>query len=415
MFKLIPIILIVVSLSIVPTTVFGQASPCPGFNPNNNTNLACEIPTALRNSTSSNPNSPQTLGPLTPTLAAQLSQLPTATIVSGSGLTFSRSLGVFTASSESLGTILTQRGETLGRHKFFISFNYQRFGFGSIDGIPLKHLNTVNEIDFSSTKVFVQNNNRIDLLIDQFAALGSFGLTSRVDVSVTVPFSKVTLKAGSSGTEFDVNGGQTVSHSLNNAFLAGSATGIGDVSFNVKANVVKGEHTKVAVGGEVRLPTGDETNFLGTGAYGVKPYVVISHSGRLTPNINLGYQWNSSSSLFVNSSTGAQLNLPSSFLYSGGVDYGVVKRLTLTAEFLGQAVINGPRLAPTTQPIPGVANSFANVTTLSETYAMDNIGVGFKASPFKGFLITGNALFKLDDGGLRSKVIPLVGISYRFD
>jgi hypothetical protein len=320
---------------------------------------------------------------------------------------------VFTASSESLGTILTQRGDTLGRHKFFVSFNYQRFAFSSIDGIPLKHLDTVNEIDSNPTKIFVQGNSRIDLLVDQFAAIGSFGLTDRVDVSVLVPFSKVTLKTGSSGTEFDVTGNQTVVHSLANLFLAGSATGVGDVSFNVKANIVKLEHARIAVGGEVRLPTGDETNFLGTGAYAIKPYIVFSRTGRITPNINLGYQWNSGSSLFVNPSTGAQSNLPSSFYYSGGVDYAVVRRLTLTAEFLGQAVINGPRLAASTTKI-GTTGTFPSVATLSESYAMDNIGVGFKASPFKGFLITGNALFKLDDGGLRSKIVPLVGISYRF-
>ena len=43
-----------------------------------------------------------------------------------------------------------------------------------------------------------------------------------------------------------------------------------------------------------------------------------------------------------------------------------------------------------------------------------DIGMGFKANPFKGLLISGSVLFKLDDGGLRSTVVPLGGISYRF-
>lgn len=424
MFVRIRIVLLIVSCCAGVIAASAQAPPCPGFNPGNNTNLACEIPTVTRNSTSVQN---QSLSSLSPTFAAQLSQLPTATVISGSGLTFSRSLGVFTASSDSLGTILTQRGETIGRHKFFISFNYQRFGFNSVDGISLKHLNTVNEFSnvpcviggkVSTCQDFVQGNNRIDLLVDQFATIGSFGLTNRVDVSVMVPFSKVTLKTGSSGTEFDVNGNQTASHSLTNTFLAGSATGLGDVSVSVKANVVRGEHVKVAVGGEMRFPTGDESNYLGTGAYGVKPYLVISRSGKITPNINLGYQWNSSSSLFINPSTGAQQGLPSAFMYSGGVDYAVLRRLTLSGEFLGQAVINGPRLASTTQSIgsgSGAVGTFNSVATVSETYAMDNVGIGFKANLFKGLVITGNALFKLDDGGLRSKVIPLIGVSYKFN
>ena len=127
MVKTVRVILVAVSLCIFAVTAFAQATPCPGYNPNHNVNLACQIPTTIRVSTSGT----QTLGSLSPTLAAQLSQLPTATAISGSGLTFSRSLGVFTASTDSLGTILTQRGETLGRHKLFVSFNYQRFGFGS--------------------------------------------------------------------------------------------------------------------------------------------------------------------------------------------------------------------------------------------------------------------------------------------
>jgi hypothetical protein len=111
--------------------------------------------------------------------------------------------------------------------------------------------------------------------------------------------------------------------------------------------------------------------------------------------------------------TGAQQNLPSSFLYSGGVDYRALSRLTLTTEFVGQAVINGPRLAPFTQALP-TGGSAPSVTNTNGTYTMNNIGVGFKLNPYKGWLITADTLFALDEGGLRSKVVPLVGISYRF-
>jgi hypothetical protein len=340
--------------------------------------------------------------------------LPIATAISGTGLTFSKLTGLPTLSTDSLGTILTQRGETLGKHRFFVSANYQRFGFSSVDGISLKHLNTVDHPP--GQNVFRQAQTRIDLNVDQFTAIGSFGLTNRLDVSVLVPFSKVTLKTGSAGSEFVVNSSNEFV-SVNNApinFLAGSATGLGDVAVNLKANVIKLEQASLAVGSEVRFPTGDETNYLGSGAYGVKPYVVFSRRGRLTPNFNVGYQWNSSSALFTNSTTGAQQQLPSSVQYSGGADFRVIKRLTLTAEFLGQLIVDGPRLAPATTSIPGQPGSFATIRTLSESYTIDNIGFGFKANAFKGVLVTGNILTKLDDGGLRSKVVPLVGISYRF-
>jgi len=409
------VLLAVISLCLLVNTASaqGSTSPCPGFNSGHNVNLACEIPTAVRASTSGT----QTLGSLSPTLAAQLSQLPLATAVSGSGLTISPS-GTIAAGTESLGTILTQRGDTLGYHKSFISFNYQRFEFNSVDGVSLKHFDTVNQIPLAGgTTAFVQANNRIDLRVDQFTAIGSFGLTKNVDISVLVPFSQVTLKTHSSGTEFDIDsfGNALPARSLGANFLPGSALGIGDVTLNVKGNVINREHAKLAIGGEARLPTGDEANYLGTGAYGIKPYMVFSRNGRkFTPNVNFGYQWNSTSSLFVNPNNGVQQNLPSSLLYSGGVDYSVNRSLTFAAEFLGQAVINGPRLFATTVPVPK-AGTFASVNTLSsQTYVMDNAGVGFKYKPFKGLLITGNVLVALDEGGLRSKVVPLVGISYRF-
>jgi len=378
--------------------------PCPGFNSSNNVNLACEIATAARTSSSGS----QTLGQLSPTVAAQLSQLPLTTAVSGSGITFSK--GGMLTTTESLGTILTQRGETLGKNKWFITFNYQRFNFDSIDGISLKHLDTVNQASSGSSQLFIAGQNRVDLRVDQFTAVGSYGLTSRMDVSVLVPFSKVTMKTGSSGEQVDITN-KTTPVPIAPIFLAGSDAGIGDVAVNLKYKVTNWEKTAIALGGEVRFPTGDANNYLGTGAYGIKPYMVLSHTtGRITPNFNLGYQWNGASALFVNSA-GTHLNLPSSFLYSGGVDYRAINnKLTLTMEFVGQAVIDGPRLAPAASPV----STFSNIKTLSGTYAMDNMGGGFKFSPFKNFLVSANALFSLDNGGLRSKVVPLFGVSYRF-
>jgi hypothetical protein len=399
MFKLTRLCLLLI-MTVNAISSWAQIAPCPGFNPKRNVNLACEIATAAQISSSGN----QTLGQLSPTLAAQLSQLPLTTVVSGSGLTFGKS-GLMTASSESLGTILTQRGETIGKNHYFFSFNYQRFDFGSVDGISLKHLNTFND----TGAVRILGQNRVDLAVDQFAAIGSFGLTRHMDISVLVPFSKVTLKTGSSSQQSDRGNAPAP---LDNFFFAGSATGIGDVAVNVKYNVLHAEHAAVALGGEVRFPTGDESNYLGTGAYGLKPYLVFSRRGRLTPNINIGYQWNGSSPLFVNT-VGARQNLPSAFLYSGGLDYAVVRRLTVTAEFLGQAVINGPRLATKTVSFNG-QNFQAISNTPSETYAMDNVGAGFKLKMFKGLLLTGNVLYAVDNAGLRSRIVPLAGLSYKF-
>ena len=406
-------------LTMVSASAQTQVPPCPGYNINKNSNLACEVPTALQ--TGTGPTIQNSLNSLSPTLATQLSQLPNATAISGTGLTYGK-FGFATGSTESLGTILTQRGETIGYHKWYISLSYQRFDFSSIDGLNLKHIPTVLETRSASGATLVDTiaDNRVDLRVDQFVALGSFGFTKWLDLTVAVPFSKVTLKTGSAVSELALGappgGAQPLPLQFNppqTTFLAGSANGVGDISAGLKVNVHDGERTKIAIGGEVRFPTGDEANYLGSGAYGVKPYVVFSRAGKkFTPNVNLGYQWNGKSVLSVDPNSGAVQNLPSSFLYSGGVDYRTTSWLTLVGEFVGQAVINGPRLVPTTQSVPG-GNPAASVANGSGTYAMDNVGIGFKVRPYKGWLITGSTLFALDEGGLRSKVVPLVGISYR--
>ena len=406
------------------------APPCPGFNPVNNTNLACLFATAIptRGAKDATGSAQGSLSTVPATFAAQLSNLPVATAVSGTGITFVN--GIPTFSTDSLGTILTQRGETLGRHRFFVSFNYQRFGFGSVDGIRFKDFDTVNSVNFPGVGTSFQGvqHAKTDLTIDQFTAIGTFGLTSKLDLSLIVPFSTVNLSTAANATQYnvDTNGKLVSQFPLSSTNLGGSKSGPGDVTLSVKANVFRSasEKTAIAVGSEIRIPTGDELNYLGTGAYGVKPYFIASHHAkRFTPNVNIGYQWNSTSSLYYDGTTGEHLNLPASFIYTGGADFKVLPRLTLVGEFLGQYVINGPRVVIKDVTIPTTSGNttFHSLSvvdssgkTLTSSYAIDNAGFGIKVNPFKGLLISASATFKLDDAGLRAKVVPLVGISYRF-
>ncbi len=413
-------LLVVVTLCLVPTMAAqSQILPCPGFNASHNTTLACELPTATGSSTSgiSGATGGQSLASLSPTLAAALSNLPIATAVSGTGIALVA--GIPTFSTESLGTILTQRGETLGENKFFVSFNYQRFGFGSLDGVSLKSFGTVNGVCFGGTGSncaggvvqFVQSANFVNLVVDQYTVVGSYGLTKRVDLSVVLPFSTVNMHTIAHRQVFISAGGTTSAPTSELRDLPGSASGIGDVVVGAKLNIYKGERLSMATGMNFRFKTGDATNYLGSGAYGVKPYFIISHRGRITPNLNVGYQWNSRSILFANTAT-SHLRLPSSLLYSGGADFRVNRRFTLIGEFLGQYVFNGPQVVPTTVPIG--SQSFSSLGSKTSNFAMNTAGGGFKISPYRGLLITASAMFKLDDPGLRSKIIPLFGASYRF-
>jgi hypothetical protein len=56
---------------------------------------------------------------------------------------------------------------------------------------------------------------------------------------------------------------------------------------------------------------------------------------------------------------------------------------------------------------PDVAQKIADVN-------ITNASLGLKLRAFSKLVITGNVLLKLDDGGLRSRAVPLVGVSYSF-
>jgi len=342
----------------------------------------------------------------------QVSQLPLATPASGYIFTFDKSLGVYTASNESFGPILTERAETIGRHKLYVAFTYQHFGFSEIDGTDLKNVPIVFAFpSVLNPSVLTATTNRVDAKIDQYAAFASFGLTSRVDVSVAIPFERVSMGVSSKGTEYSTTSNATASFQ---EFLPGSASGIGDVVLAAKGTVFKGGRFGLALGTEVRLPSGDERNFLGSGAVGVKPYVALSRKGRVAPHFDLGYQWNGDSFL-AKDQNGKEQQLPTYFAYSGGADIGVSKRLTVVADLLGQGFFNAPQISsPRSVSIPNQTGPFTSVEPLTGSYNADNLGLGVKISPIGHLLITANALIKLNDGGMRSKVVPMVGLSYSF-
>jgi len=184
--------------------------------------------------------------------------------------------------------------------------------------------------------------------------------------------------------------------------------------------VVKKERFRLAAGTEIRFATGDEYNLLGSGAWGIKPYVVLSRRGRFQPHVNLGYQWNSFSVLFLNG--GVSQRLPDSLDYSGGADIGVNKRLTFVADLVGQHFFDAPRVtAPelgsqffNDPNYPTVLSGYSTVAVQKSSFDVDNLGVGFKLNPFGRILVSANVMIKLNDAGLRANYVPLVGVSYRF-
>jgi hypothetical protein len=422
-------------------------------------------------------------------IATQLTLLPLASPASGFTYQYDPGLGIYARSSESLGPVLTERGETIGRHKIYFGGNFQRFRFNKLDGVPLHNFPSVFTQSASTVPAgaqaegaqFVSSQNSVDLKLNQFTLFGTFGLTSRIDLSVAIPFLQVGFnvnsvatinriantepivtpggvgqpdaisccssggpgpygpvyanyfdpanKAGSLTRTFSNN--QYASDILTNGAKTGNlywdpsknnAAGIGDVTFRIKGSVYKSDRMAISLLSDVRLPTGDETNFLGSGAWGIKPFAAASiRMGWLTPHVNLGYQWNGSSLLGGNIWTGSKAELPGFAFYSVGTDLGLSRRLTFAVDYMGQELINAPRLTTATYtslgPLAttGQTGVFPTIaSSVNATYNQSNAALGLKYNFFDRLLVSCNLLVALNDGGLRERVTPLIGLSYAF-
>lgn len=334
----------------------------------------------------------------------ELSELPTA---KPAGLVLTFSHGILVPASESLGAVFTERAEALGRHRFFVGFTYQDFLFNSVDGLDLKHIPIV--LYYAPLSVYTVTQDRFAIRAGQYTALVAFGLTSRIDLSVAIPFERISMGVSVNGNEYGP-GGATAPVS---EYVPGTSSGLADVVLGAKGHIVEWKNIRLAAGVDVRIPSGDELNFLGSGTTGVKPYLAVSRHGRISPHSNAGYQWNGDSILNANSSGGKQ-QLPTDFFYTAGVNFEARKKLTLIADLLGQHFYNAPRLAsPTPVAVPDFGNA-PSVEPHTSSYTTTNLGLAFKAETYKHLILTGNLTIKLNDGGLRATVVPLAGLSYSF-
>jgi hypothetical protein len=375
----------------------------------------------------------------------QLSQVPLASPVSG----FIFANGVMQEAT-SFGPVLADRAETLGRRRIFVGASYEYFDFDKADGVNLKSFGAVFNHEQEPTicatipstpclggepiytRDIIATQNRIDVKVHQVTLVGTYGLSDRLDVSVAVPIVDVRVAMSSNATIFNFEP-PPVNHTFApitdnpretyispfNAILtnSGSTLGIGDLRLRGKYVAWRDakEKSAVAVGLDLRLPTGDAYNFLGSGTWGIRPFVIYSYSARVSPHASAGFEGNGNSILAgdVTTQPVTKAKLPDVFTYSVGADASPVRWLGLSADYIGTSLLNASRIETSTYT-DFVGNNHENVNTFVSTVNQSNISAGAKIRPMARLLITGNVLFRLNDAGLHFKPSPLIGVSYTF-
>ncbi len=372
-------------------------------------------------------------------LASQLAAIPLPSPASGFTYSLDPSLGVLKRSTQSFGPIYTERADTIGKHKFSVGINYQRFAFDTIEGVDLGDVPAVFTHDNPAPggrSDVVSTQNSIDISVDQATALFTLGLLDRLDVSLAIPMIRVDMTVVSNATIYRIGsspGGigtvpcSPATHYFNDTAVAGGfgnhktfvqsgrASGIGDLVVRLKGTAIKSGHTGLALGADVRIPTGDEEKLLGSGAAAVKPFLAFSFgAGKVAPHLNAGYSWNGKSVLAGNVLTGKKERLPNELVWAAGLDWGVVERLTVALDVLGRRVKNSPRLETQTFTALDGKTTLPDIHFVPGSFDVVNGSFGLKFNPTGKLLVDLNVLFKLNDAGLRAKVTPFFGMEYSF-
>jgi hypothetical protein len=182
----------------------------------------------------------------------------------------------------------------------------------------------------------------------------------------------------------------------------------------IKGTVIETKPVWLSFGLDVRMPTGDAYNFLGSGAAGLQPFAVVSfRTKRVTPHIQAGYQINGNSPLAGDIFANTKGHLPNQFNYAAGFDAGIDKRLSLAFDVLGEEVYGTQEILRTT--FTGAnGQRYPNTIFVRKNLNMTNGSIGFKVNPVSTVLLSVNILFEMNQAGLRAPVVPLVGISKTF-
>ena len=356
-------------------------------------------------------------------VGSNVSNIPISATTSGVTYTFEGGAPVRTNLSG--GPIFAERAQTLGRRRMLVGANVSSIRFNSLRGIPLSALNfnfTHQDTDppgegnpaFENEFITVRTSLNVDVLAT--VAFATYGVTNRFDVSVAVPYVSTSIDGTSNGqiVPFGPNpshyfGGTAASPILSAvAGVSGSASGIGDVALRAKINLSPSNanaRTGFAILGDVRLPTGDEDNFLGSGGTSTRLLAIVSgHYGEFTPHANAGVAIRGGDD---------QMN---ALLATAGFDRLLAPWATFALDVISEWQMGDTKLAlpePVTIEIP-FQRTIVPSNIPDRRDDLFNVSLGGKFATKGGLTFIVNALLPLNRGGLRTSTLWTGGLEYGF-
>ncbi len=341
-------------------------------------------------------------------IASEFQPIPVAASAGGPTFKFNPTTGSYSETSTTLGPILAERPQTLGKGKFSTSFAFSYYQYDTLEGRDLSKLtqfaphrsNTLGDPiireSFENDSIQIVSDTDIDIASILFS--GAYGVTDKLDLGISVPLVRVSM---------DITANATVISSPQNPFsridpatgrrftpfhqLGGtgdsptdsasdSAVGFGDILLSAKYYALDAEQFDLAGALQVKLQNGDQDNFLGTGSTTIRPFLISSADlGEwVRIHLNLGYRFD------LGDRKRDNLN------YTAGFEVGN-QTLTGIFDFVGRNELGGD----------GVGDEIYDAAIGVKWRAVDNL------------IVAGNVLVPLNRKGLRSDIIGLISLEYR--
>ena len=326
----------------------------------------------------------------------ELTNLPVAASAGGFVYQFRGDLGLYERASNEFGPFFTERTRRNGRGQTSLGFSFQATSFGSLQGADL----TVGTFPVNAARntgvvdPFSVDTLQLELTARSVAPFVSYGLTDRISIGGVVPITTVRVN----GTRMRSVSGVSTLQSIQ----SGSATGLGDMVLNGRYVVAGTGGRSVAVGADLRLPTGREEDLLGTGETALRFLGIGSwEEERLGVHVNGAFTFG---------------GISREALWSSAVTMAATSRLTVIGELMGRYVTELGHVRDVYQPhtvLPGVET----MRWLPGDRGIHTLFVvtGAKWNVARSWLLNANLLMRVTDAGLRDAVTPGISLDYTFE
>lgn len=328
-------------------------------------------------------------------LLVNLTSVPLATSSGGFLYRLNPELGTVERTSDSFGGFFVERALTAGAGNATIGLSGYTTGFDRLNDADLRDGSFVTVANQFRDEAVPFDSDLLTLRIRSsvLTVFGSVGLTDRLEVGAAIPFVRLRLEGERRNLYFGAPFVQASGEA--------DATGFGDIAVRAKYMVASGDSGALATAFEMRLPTGDEANLLGTGSTAYRILAIGSvEAGRVTLNANGGLVLNGISD---------EVNV------AGAASYAVRPRVTLVGEVIVRRLselraidlVSGPH--PTLQDVDTL-----RLAAGESGMVLANAVAGVKWNATGRMVIGAHVALPLARRGLTATLTPSIAFEYGF-